>query len=48
MDNNQLIEKLMYFGRTRQEAAIYLCIAENGEMTGYEASKQTGIHVRSL
>lgn len=43
MDNNQLIEKLMCFGMTRQEAAIYLCLAENGEMTGYEASKQTGI-----
>lgn len=43
MDTNQLIEKLMCFGMTRQEATIYLCLAQNGELTGYEAAKQTGI-----
>lgn len=43
MDTNQLIEKLMCFGMTRQEATLYLCLAQNGEMTGYEAAKQTGI-----
>lgn len=43
MDNNQLIEKLMCFGMTRQEATVYLCLAQNGEMTGYEAAKQTGV-----
>ncbi len=43
MDTNQLIEKLMCFGLTRQEATVYLCLAQNGEVTGYEAAKQTGI-----
>ena len=43
MDANQLTEKLMCFGLTRQEATLYLCLAQNGEMTGYEAAKQTGI-----
>lgn len=43
MDTNQLIEKLMSFGMTRQEATLYLCLAQNGELTGYEAAKQTGI-----
>lgn len=43
MDTNQLIEKLMCFGMTRQEATVYLCLAQNGELTGYEAAKQTGI-----
>ncbi|MBO5303526.1 MAG: TrmB family transcriptional regulator [Lachnospiraceae bacterium] len=43
MDTNQLIEKLMCFGMTRQEATLYLCLAQNGELTGYEAAKQTGI-----
>lgn len=43
MDTNQLIENLMCFGLTRQEATVYLCLAQNGEVTGYEAAKQTGI-----
>lgn len=43
MDDGSLLEKLMEFGLTRQEATIYLCLYRNGEMTGYEASKLTGI-----
>ncbi len=40
---NQLIERLMCFGLTRQEATIYLGLVQNGDLTGYEAAKQTGI-----
>lgn len=43
MDAGRLIEKLMCFGMTRQEATIYLCLAQNEDLTGYEAAKQTGI-----
>lgn len=43
MDEAQCIEKLMLFGLTRQEAVIYLCLFHSGEITGYEAAKQTGI-----
>lgn len=43
MEANKLIEKLMCFGLTRQEATIYLCLAQKGKLTGYEAAKQTGI-----
>lgn len=43
MDTGRLIEKLMCFGLTRQEASIYLCLVQNGDLTGYEAAKQTGI-----
>ena len=43
MDTNQLIEKLMSFGLTRQEATVYLALFETGTRTGYEVAKQTGI-----
>lgn len=43
MNDSALIEKLMLFGLTRQEASIYLCLAANRELSGYEASKLTGI-----
>ena len=43
MNEATLIDKLMLFGLTRQEAAIYLCLATNKELTGYEVSKITGI-----
>lgn len=43
MNEAILIEKLMLFGLTRQEAAIYLCLASNRELSGYEVSKITGI-----
>lgn len=38
-----LTEKFLQFGLTRQEAAIYLCLARNRELSGYEVSKLTGI-----
>ena len=31
------------FGLSRQEAAIYLCLLQNEELTGYEVAKLTGI-----
>lgn len=43
MDETGILNKLMEFGMTRQEAGIYLCLYKNGELTGYEVSKQTGI-----
>ncbi len=39
----ELIEKLTNFGLTRQEALIYLTLCTDGEMTGYETAKVTGI-----
>lgn len=38
-----MVDKLMLFGLTRQEAAIYICLYQNGAMNGYEAAKLTGI-----
>lgn len=38
-----MIEQLMLFGLTRQEATIYICLYQNGMMNGYETAKQTGI-----
>lgn len=43
MEEAALIDKLMLFGLTRQEASVYLCLAANKELSGYEASKITGI-----
>lgn len=43
MEENTVLDRLVLFGLTRQEAAIYLCLFQNGEMTGYEIAKQTGI-----
>ena len=43
MEEAALIDKLMLFGLTRQEASIYLCLAANRELSGYEVSKITGI-----
>lgn len=42
MNEATLIEKLAAFGLTRQEASIYLCLAANKELSGYEVSKLTG------
>lgn len=39
----ELIEQLTYFGLTRQEATIYLTLYTDGEITGYEVAKLTGI-----
>lgn len=43
MEEHMILDKLMQFGLTRQEAQIYLCLYQNGEMTGYEVAKTTGI-----
>ncbi len=43
MEETTLIEKLLAFGLGRQEATIYLCLMKNGELTGYEVAKLTGI-----
>jgi sugar-specific transcriptional regulator TrmB len=39
----ELVEQLTSFGLTRQEATIYLSLQINGELTGYEVAKITGI-----
>lgn len=38
-----LIENLIAFNLTRQEAAIYVEFLNHGEMSGYEVAKETGI-----
>ncbi len=43
MEENSIYDKLCLFGMTRQEANIYLCLYQCGELTGYEVAKQTGI-----
>ncbi|MGL5258870.1 MAG: TrmB family transcriptional regulator [Lachnospiraceae bacterium] len=43
MEITHVIDKMMTFGLTRQEAIIYICLCEHGEITGYEVSKYTGI-----
>lgn len=43
MIETECINKFMEFGLTRQEATIYQCLLLNGELTGYEAAKLTGI-----
>lgn len=43
MDETSILEKMMLFGLTRLEAGIYICLFKNGELTGYEVAKQTGI-----
>lgn len=39
----ELIEQLMQFGLTRQEATIYMTLHAEGDLTGYEVAKLTGI-----
>lgn len=36
-------EELLHFGLTRQEANLYLTLLSQGELSGYEAAKLTGI-----
>ncbi len=43
MEETALIERLMLFSLSRQEATIYLCLLKNNELTGYEVAKLTGI-----
>lgn len=40
---SDFIENLTVFGLTRQEATLYQSLLSNGEMTGYEVAKITGI-----
>ncbi|NLG05139.1 MAG: TrmB family transcriptional regulator [Clostridia bacterium] len=42
-DRTILVEQLMQFSLTRQEATIYIYLCENEKLTGYEAAKLTGI-----
>lgn len=39
----EIQEQLICFGLTRQEATIYITLLTEGELTGYEAAKLTGI-----
>ncbi|HNY31049.1 MAG TPA: helix-turn-helix domain-containing protein [Fibrobacteria bacterium] len=39
----QFVEALQALGFTGQEAALYGALLEHGEMSGYEAAKETGI-----
>lgn len=43
MDTKMLIEYLVAFGLTGQEALVYLELFRSGQCTGYEVSKATGI-----
>lgn len=43
MEEAALIDKLLLFGLSRQEAIIYLCLLKESELTGYEVAKLTGI-----
>ena len=43
MDTKNLIEHLVAFGLTGQEALVYLELFRSGKSTGYEISKLTGI-----
>lgn len=38
-----LIECLTNFNLTKQEATLYVLLLKSGQLTGYEAAKQTGI-----
>lgn len=38
-----LIEGLTNFNLTKQEATLYVLLLKSGQLTGYEAAKQTGI-----
>ena len=39
----ELIEGLTHFNLTKQEATLYVLLLKEGYLTGYEATKQTGI-----
>lgn len=43
MEETAIIERLMHFGLSRQDAVIYLCLLKNGELSGYEVAKLTSI-----
>lgn len=43
MSDSTMIDGLIDFGLTRQEAVIYECLLIHGDLSGYEVSKETGI-----
>lgn len=43
MEESRLIEYLMHFGLSRQEALIYEQLLARGKQTGYEIARDTGI-----
>ncbi|MBQ7359212.1 MAG: TrmB family transcriptional regulator [Lachnospiraceae bacterium] len=43
MEETAIIERLMHFGLSRQDAIVYLCLLKNGELSGYEVAKLTSI-----
>ena len=43
MHTDELTQKIMNFGLTRQEAMIYKYLVVSGESTGYEVAKEVGI-----
>lgn len=43
MEKTDVIERLMHFNLSRSEAVVYISLWENGKISGYEASKLTGI-----
>lgn len=43
MEQEKWLESMGKFGLSRIEATLYYCLLKNGEMTGYEAAKATGI-----
>ncbi len=43
MQESELLEKIINFGLTRQEAMIYKYLIMSGECTGYEVAKELGI-----
>ena len=43
MADTKVIDSLIDFGLTRQEATVYTALLNHGDMTGYEVAKDTGI-----
>ncbi len=43
MEESAIIERLMRFGLSRQDAIVYLCLLRSGELSGYEVAKLTSI-----
>ncbi len=43
MADTNIIDSLIDFGLTRQEASIYSALLNHGDMTGYEVAKDTGL-----
>ena len=48
MSSTLLIENLISFNLTRQEATIYVALLTHGEMTGYEVAKETGMKEENI